>query len=101
MRIYKVECVDGVIEDTSFFYRHMGKGLEPVREMSFLQLERDDIFRRAGGLHLIKADIIKAKKDAWKSQTSHIVLDQKSAYHIKSELDFQMAEYLASQVTQK
>src|SRR5690606_34104848 len=46
MRVFNVDTVDGVVQDSSFFYQHSGQGMTPLNRRPFFQFERDEIYRR-------------------------------------------------------
>ena len=95
MQLYNVDVVDGVRLDDSLFYMHNGKGLKPWEPGRGLRLERDDIYRRGGGLHLIKREFFEAEKRMLGGRIGHIEMDEKAAFLIKSEFDWQIARFLA------
>jgi len=97
MQLYDVDVVDGVRIDDSLFYYHDGAGLKPWRTHGGLRLERDDLYRRVGGLHLIKRDFFEKEHTMLNGKIGHIALDQKAAFYIRSELDWQIARLLAEQ----
>jgi len=97
MQLYNVDVVDGIREEDDIFYFHNGHGLQPWNLNSGLRLERENLFKRAGGLHLVRRDFIERGNNMLSGRIGHIFLDQKAAFVIRSKLDWQVAQYLASQ----
>lgn len=94
MQLYNVDVVVGVRMDDDIFYIHDGKGLKPNNSENGLRLERDSLYRKVGGLTLIDRKFFSKKNKIIGGKIGHIILDQKSAFSIKSELDWQIAEAL-------
>jgi len=97
MQLYNVDVVDGVRSDDSLFYIHDGHGLKPWKPQGGLRLERDDLYRRVGGLHLIRQDFFEKEQTMLNGKIGHITLDQKAAFFIKSDFDWQVAKLLVEQ----
>ncbi len=97
LQLYDVDVVDGIREEDDIFYFHNGNGLQPWNLNSGLRLERESLFRRAGGLHLMKRDFFEREQSMLSGRIGHIFLDQKAAFTIKTEMDWKMAEFLATQ----
>ena len=96
MQIFDVDAVDGVRLDDRFFYKHDGGGLKPIVDGGGLHLERDQLYRRVGGIHLIKTDSFLKNKKMISGRIGHINYDQKTSFQIKSDLDWKIAEALTS-----
>jgi len=96
MQLYDVDVVDGIREEDDIFYFHNGQGLQPWNVDSGLRLERDNLFKRAGGLHLIRREFIESGNKMLSGRIGHVVLDQKAAFVIRTEMDWQVAQFLAS-----
>lgn len=97
MQLYDVDVVDGIREEDDIFYFHNGHGLQPWNVNSGLRLERENLFKRAGGLHLMRRDFIERGNKMLSGRVGHILLDQKAAFVIRSEMDWQVAQFLAMQ----
>ena len=95
-QLYKVDVVDGVRLDNDIFYVHRGNGLEPWQKDRKLRLEREELYRRAGGIHLIRVSTLKETKNMLAGRIGHIFLDQQAAFTIKSDLDWEIADLIAS-----
>lgn len=97
LRLFEVDSVDGVIPDNRFYYRHLGKGLEPLVEGGGLKLERDQLYRRVGGIHCFKASSFKANGKLLGKVIGHINFDSLTGFQIRSELDWLIAQSLSKE----
>ncbi len=96
LQLYDVDIVDGVKLDDDMFYVHSGNGLEPWHKSRKLRLEREDLYRRVGGLHLIRTEVLVKNEDMLAGRIGHIFLDQQAAFTIKTELDWEIADLIAN-----
>ncbi len=94
-QLYDVDVVDGVRSDNDIFYVHRGNGLELWHKDKKLRLERDELYRRVGGIHLIRTSTLVKTRNMLAARTGHIFLDQEAGFTIKSELDLEIADLLA------
>lgn len=92
MQLFDADVVDGVIVDDNIFYYHGGHGLKLWQEDRDIRLERDIIYRRAGGLNLIDVDFLKKNNATVGGKMGHVVLDQKSAMTIRTAFDLELAQ---------
>lgn len=92
MQLFDADVVDGVIVDDNIFYYHEGHGLKLWQEDRDIRLERDIIYRRAGGLNLIDVEFLIKAKATVGGKMGHVVLDQKSAMTIRSAFDLELAK---------
>ena len=97
-QLYDVDVVDGVRSDNDIFYVHGGNGLELWHKDHELRLEREELYRRAGGIHLIRTSTLMETKDMLGGRIGHIFLDQQAAFTIKSDLDWEIAELISNRV---
>ena len=95
-QLFDVDSVSSVRNDDDMFYVHSGHGLEPWHKSRKLRLERDNLYRRAGGIHLIKKETLFRNQDMLHGKMGHVVVDQKSAFKVQSILDFQLADIIAT-----
>ena len=91
--LFDADSIISVSQENSNFYTHKGNGLEPFITNSELRLERDFIYKEAGGLHVVKANSFKQNGKMLGARTTHIVLDEKSAKSIGTVEDFDYLEY--------
>ena len=97
MKIYDIHSVIGVRKDDDIFYIHDGSGLKPRTKNNFLRLERDDLFRKVGGMTLVSVDYLLKEKKLRGGKIGHVQFDQKAAFQIKSKLDWEMAYSLITE----
>ncbi|MCJ8276252.1 MAG: hypothetical protein MJK18_05370, partial [Bdellovibrionales bacterium] len=100
MRIYEVDAVDAVIQDNGMFYHHDGQGLKQINKDSFLRLERDEIFRRSGGIHLVRCSFIRSDQNIWNLKTGHIIVDEWAQFRVSNQFNFKIANYLADELSE-
>jgi CMP-N-acetylneuraminic acid synthetase len=93
--IYDVDVVDAIREEDDIFYWHDGKGLQPWNVNSGLRLERENLYRRVGGIHLVRRNFLEKEKNMFGGKIGHIVLDQKASFTISTQIDWQVAKFLA------
>ena len=91
LQLYDVDAVRSVIVDDSNFYEHDGSGLRPHNKNKLLRLERNLLFRGAGGIQLFRYSAITGKKFPT-SNVGHITLDQKAAFELNSEFNWVVAQ---------
>ena len=96
LQLYDVDVVDGIRSDNNIFYVHRGNGLEPLHKDKKLRLEREELYRRAGGIHLIQMNTLMKTKNMLGGRIGHIFLDQQAGFTIKSELDWEIADLIAN-----
>jgi N-acylneuraminate cytidylyltransferase len=97
-QLYDVDVVDGVRSENDIFYVHRGNGLELWHNDRKLRLEREELYRRGGGIHLIRTSTLVNTKDMLGGRIGHIFLDQQAAFTIKSDLDWEIAELISDRV---
>mgnify|MGYP001368227563 FL=1 len=97
LKLFNVDSVDGVIPDNRFYYRHLGKGLEPLVEGGGLKLERDQLYRRVGGVHCIKTSSFRSNAKLLGNVIGHINFDSITGFQIRSDLDWVVAQSLSKE----
>ncbi len=97
LHLFETDTVIAVRPETDIFFQHDGNGLVPVRKVSRLQLEREGIFREVGGLRVIRREFLEKEKSNLGGRIGHVILDQKAALNLNSELDWKTAESLVSE----
>lgn len=95
MVLFDTDCVVGVRPDNNRFFRHNGNGLEPIRRTAELRREREDLFREAGGLHLVRTEFLKEHRTLVGGRVGHVVLDQQSAMAIDGEWEWEIVSHIA------
>jgi glycosyltransferase involved in cell wall biosynthesis len=95
MNLFETDAIVSVRPDTSLFFHHDGTGMNPIlNQEKFSRLERDALYRYAGGLNLFKLDFFREHEETIGGQTGHIVVNQKSAIEISSEFNLKLAKLL-------
>ena len=97
MKLYNVDAVDSIRPDDSLIYTHNGKGLQLLKQDQILKKERDEFYKRCGGLHLLNTKNFLIKKTFFSGEVGHIIIDQEAAIGIHSKLDLKIVELLASE----
>jgi len=92
--LFDAKSTISVVQESANFYLHKGDGLEPFSSNSDLRLERDFIYKEAGGIHTVKTEYFLKDKKIISDKSTHIILDENSAKQIKSVDDFEYLEYL-------
>jgi len=95
VQLYDVDSVSSVRKDDDLFYVHSGHGLEPWHKSRKLRLERDDLYRRVGGIHLIKKKVLLKNRDMLYGKMGHVAIDEKAAFKIRSEFDYKLGALIA------
>jgi CMP-N-acetylneuraminic acid synthetase/GT2 family glycosyltransferase len=99
MQLFGADAVKAVRHEDETFYRHDGLGLHPIRQNERMRLERDDLYRACGGLQLVKlpshasADYFAGVRRR-PERLGHVLLDQRSAFTIRTALDWEIAQHL-------
>ena len=92
MNIFDTDEVITVKKENDGFYYHNGKGMMPFKNSTNLTLEREEVYRKIGSMHLIRKNCLlnytKPKK------TGHLIVDEISAHRIKNEQDLKISEIL-------
>jgi CMP-N-acetylneuraminic acid synthetase len=96
MEVFDTDIVVGVRPDDGQFYQHNGRGLVAIRKNQLLRLEREDMFREAGQVRIVRRLFFEKYKQIHQGKMGHLVVDQLSSLKIKSDLDWMFAEMAAS-----
>jgi CMP-N-acetylneuraminic acid synthetase len=94
-QLHDVDVVIGVRMDDDTFYMHDGSGLKPRTPDKF-RLERDELYRNVGGFSLFDIGFFYKEKTLVTGRFGHIILDQKAAFKIRSELDWIIARAIVN-----
>ena len=108
MQLFGADAVTAVRHEDEAFYLHDGLGLHPIRQDERMRLERDDLYKACGGLHLVKltghapdsADYLSCVRRR-PERLGHVLLDQLAAFTIRTALDWEIAQYLRTLVAQE
>jgi len=91
---FEADSVLSVSQENANFYLHHGNGLQAFNTNSNLRLERDFIYKEAGGIHTVKGDFYEQNGRMMSQKSTHITIDENSSKAIKSEEGFEYLEYL-------
>lgn len=94
MTTFETDTVVAVRPETDIFYQHNGHGLVPLRQSQALRLEREELFRDTGAMRLIAVPHLRATGRVIGDRVGHMVLDQRSAFALRSDMDWEVAEAL-------
>jgi len=98
--IFDADMVISVRPETSLLLQHHGNGMVPVANMDkFTRLEREALFRVAGGLTAFRSACLERGLGSPELRRSHVVVDQRSAHGIFSGYDLHIAGMIASQIS--
>ena len=81
---FDADSLDCVKKNREYFYNHNGKGLDPIYNNNSLRLERQRLYQRAGGVHVINMDSFREKKKIFNGRIGHILIDDISSLSISS-----------------
>lgn len=96
MKIFNTDSLISVREESNMFFHHDGSGMKPILgQEKQTKLERDLLYRYAGGIIAVKKDIFLEEQKLICGKVGHIVVHQKMALHLKSKLDFEIANMLS------
>jgi len=96
MKIFKTDSLISVREESNMFFHHDGTGMKPILEQDKqTQLERDLLYRYSGGIITVKKTKFIEHQKLICGKVGHIVIHQKASLHLKSKLDFEIANHLA------
>jgi glycosyltransferase involved in cell wall biosynthesis len=93
--LFKADSVITVRPDNSTFYKHVGSGMIPILDQEkFTRLERDALYKGAGGIMLTQINQFNKTKLSASGQVAHVVVDKRSAFEVKNEFDLKVFESL-------
>jgi len=98
MEVFDTDTVISVRPEMDMFYQHNGAGLESLRKARLLRLEREELYREAGQIYVVKRTFFEAKQQIVGGKVGHIVLDQQASLRLRSDWDWQVAELYASRI---
>jgi glycosyltransferase involved in cell wall biosynthesis len=80
--IFKTDYVDSVILDNNTFYYHDGNSMRPLRRNSNIRHEREDLYRRVGGISTYKSEVYGKSQN--NLTASHILVDTLSSVKVQN-----------------
>jgi glycosyltransferase involved in cell wall biosynthesis len=91
--IFDVDNVVGVRTNDDILFNHTGRTLKGINfDRNGLRLERDEIYQMVKGFNVFSMVMFNQKRTIWGDIIGHVVFDQKCAFSIITQLDFQIAE---------
>jgi glycosyltransferase involved in cell wall biosynthesis len=99
MELFDTDVVVAVRPDTDVFYQHNGAGLQPLRKTRLLRLEREELYREVGQMHIVKREFLTTQRQLTGGKVGHIVLDERAAMRLRSEWDWEVAELQAGKMS--
>ena len=98
--IFGADSVDGVILEKSFFYSHKGKGLEPLTKEAYIKYEREEIYKRVGGINAVKYAFFKSMNELLGGRIAHINFDKVSGFKVEDFIDLEISKKIANKLVQ-
>ena len=96
MNIFDTDEVLAVKKENDNFFYHDGKGLKSFKKSANLTLEREEVYRQIGSLHLFtKKCLFNYTKNR---KTGHLILDDIAAHRAKTKKDLKILEFLLDNV---
>ena len=95
LEFFKTDQVISVKAETDLFFQHDGRGLKPLKKMSNLRLEREEIFRDCGSLRVVRKKFINNLNPKIK-KIGHVITNEKTSFAINTDLDFLIAKNVLS-----
>jgi len=93
-QLFNLDNVIAARQDDEIFFIHDGKGLINRRPDVKKKLERDDLYRKVGGLTVIRRNSLLSSGEILSGRVGHVILDQKSAISIRTKFDWEIANLL-------
>ena len=97
-QVFDLDNVIAARQDDEIFFVHDGKGLVNRRPDIKKKLERDDLYRKVGGLTVIRRKSLLATGEILSGRIGHVILDQKSSLSIRTKFDWELANLLVSKM---
>jgi glycosyltransferase involved in cell wall biosynthesis len=98
LAIFESDSLITVRAETSMFLQHHGHGMEAILGMEkFTRIEREALYRYSGGVIVVRTSEFSKNKALITGKVGHIEIDQKTAHSIKSEYDYNLAQFLHKQ----
>lgn len=95
LTIFKADSVIAVKPDNSTYYQHNGHGMQPILDQDkFTKYERNAIYKRYSAVTATTKNNYLKNNNFVSGKISHIVLDQKSAFEIKTNFHWSLYQLL-------
>ncbi|KAB7889779.1 glycosyltransferase [Poseidonibacter ostreae] len=76
---FNTDSVDSVCIEDSILFKHNGHTLEPVYNNTITRFERDTLYKRAGGINVLKTSKLDEYDGISTKKTGHIIIDKLSS----------------------
>jgi CMP-N-acetylneuraminic acid synthetase len=97
--LFQSDAILSVRPDNKMYYRHTGHTLTPILDQEkFTRLEREAIYKAAGGIMLSTVSSFKEHKKINAGKISHVVVDETTAFGVHSPFDFGIYKRLNEQM---
>jgi len=96
MRIFDVEIVIGVIPENNLFFQHNGQGMQIIgtSNLNSIRYERDYIYRKLCGMHLLSAGYYNNEKSGFDGKIGHVVFDPGASVTVRNRVDLDIANFI-------
>jgi len=84
INFFDTHSVDSVCIEDSLLYKHTGHTLTPVYNNTVTRFERDTLYKKAGGINVIRLDKFDEYDGISTQKTGHIIVDKLSALRADS-----------------
>lgn len=98
MIIHKLDSVIGARIDDNIFFNHNGKTLKQITNKDVLRLERDELYKKVGGINLVTTEYFKKNKTVIGGKIGHIQMPKLSEIALINELDWVMARGIVNDI---
>lgn len=93
--LFDSDAVLSVRPDNRTYYQHNGHSLQPILDQEkFTKLEREALYKGAGGIVVSRIHNFRKSQQLTSGKISHVVVDQKTAFGIFSELDLKLVNFI-------
>ena len=90
--IFNADSVIAVRREDQVLMNHSMDGLKLMREFVTVRNERDDVYRKAGGMQAIKISCIQEGVSFYDGMTAHYLVDEMADFDVRSKIKWLMAE---------
>ena len=94
LKVFDTDRVISMRLQDYVFYSHAGEGVRPLKKNRFLKQERDQIYKEAGGIFVIRRGKM-FRESSLDKKVGHICLDEKSSLGVYTKFDWNLAQLYA------
>lgn len=93
--LFGADSLISVRRENNLFFQHHGDGMKPIlNQEKFTKLERDNLYRLAGGINICKIDSFNNYKKVLCGKIGHIEVTNIEAHSLQSKFDLELAELI-------